>query len=145
MADERRWRRSERRRTARRVEQVTYGHDPSMIRARISSSHEDGRPILTDMEDVFMQIKDLRRGVGEEEPQVLERVLELHKSLADAAPQEGDRGDALYGAPLLEEGTQRLIEIRARVLSGAYHSLEMADQVARAILRSGIVTFPPYE
>lgn len=32
---------------------------------------------------------------------------------------------------------RRADEIRARVLSGAYNSVEMADQVARSILRSG--------
>lgn len=33
--------------------------------------------------------------------------------------------------------SRRVDEIRARVLSGAYNSVEMADQVARSILRSG--------
>ena|SRR5690242_14510066 len=33
--------------------------------------------------------------------------------------------------------SRRTDEIRARVLSGAYNSVEMADQVARSILRSG--------
>jgi negative regulator of flagellin synthesis FlgM len=32
---------------------------------------------------------------------------------------------------------QRVDQIRARILSGAYNSLEMADQIARAVVRSG--------
>ena len=31
----------------------------------------------------------------------------------------------------------RVEQIRARILSGAYNSLEMADQIARAVIRSG--------
>jgi len=32
---------------------------------------------------------------------------------------------------------RRIDEIRSKILAGAYHTNEMADQVARAILRSG--------
>lgn len=59
------------------------------------------------------------------------------------AVQISDVGRALSGSDVNtadEAGSldsRRADEIRARVLSGAYNSVEMADQVARSILRSG--------
>lgn len=41
------------------------------------------------------------------------------------------------GAAAESVDPRRADEIRTRVLSGAYNSVEMADQVARSILRSG--------
>ena len=47
----------------------------------------------------------------------------------------GNDADASSEAGALDP--RRADEIRSRVLSGAYNSVEMADQVARSILRSG--------
>lgn len=49
-----------------------------------------------------------------------------------AADQGGEAAPAHAGVD-----PARAAEIRSRILSGAYHSVEMADNVARAILRSG--------
>jgi hypothetical protein len=59
------------------------------------------------------------------------------------AVQISDMGRALSGNDADASGEagalnpRRADEIRSRVLSGAYNSVEMADQVARSILRSG--------
>jgi hypothetical protein len=64
------------------------------------------------------------------------------------AVQISDAGRAMSGTDGDVDGTsqstestgldpRRADEIRTRVLSGAYNSVEMADQVARSILRSG--------
>ncbi len=62
---------------------------------------------------------------------------------ADAV-QISDAGRALAGAgsapqdsKVSELDPHRAAVIRARVLTGAYNSIEMADQVARSIVRSG--------
>jgi negative regulator of flagellin synthesis FlgM len=60
---------------------------------------------------------------------------------ADAV-QISDAGFALAGdattAPVASSlDPARADQIRSKVLSGAYNSLEMADQVARAVIRSG--------
>ena len=59
------------------------------------------------------------------------------------AVQISDMGRTLSGNDVDASGDagaldpRRADEIRTRVLSGAYNSVEMADQVARSILRSG--------
>lgn len=60
---------------------------------------------------------------------------------ADAV-QISDAGLALASQGTATESTtsldpQRADQIRSNILSGAYNSLEMADQVARSIIRSG--------
>lgn len=60
---------------------------------------------------------------------------------ADAV-EISDTGLALASGGTTEQAAssldpQRVDQIRARILSGAYNSLEMADQVARAVIRSG--------
>ena len=85
-----------------------------------------------------MQIKHPLNDRGEES-----HGLTLHKP--SAGDDAADFEHALHVRQMLEEGERRLTDIRARVLSGAYHSLEMAEQVARAILRSGDVALLPYE
>lgn len=59
------------------------------------------------------------------------------------AVQISDAGRALSGSDVDASGEagsldpRRADEIRSRILSGAYNSVEMADQVARSILHSG--------
>lgn len=61
------------------------------------------------------------------------------------AVQISDAGRALSGSDASTDAAsnaegldpRRADEIRTRILSGAYNSVEMADQVARSILRSG--------
>jgi hypothetical protein len=56
--------------------------------------------------------------------------------------QISDAGRALLSEPATQSSTldpDRAQDIRAKVLSGAYLTLDAADQVARAILRSGDV------
>jgi hypothetical protein len=48
---------------------------------------------------------------------------------AQSAPEATGAGDEL--------STDRLTELRQRVLSGAYNSLEMVDQVARRMIQRG--------
>jgi anti-sigma28 factor (negative regulator of flagellin synthesis) len=60
---------------------------------------------------------------------------------ADAV-EISDAGLALAGGetarqPVASLDPQRVDQIRSSILSGAYNSLEMADQVARALMRSG--------
>ena len=60
---------------------------------------------------------------------------------ADAV-EISDAGLALAGGSTTQQTAssldpQRVDQIRSRILSGAYSSLEMADQVARAVIRSG--------
>jgi anti-sigma28 factor (negative regulator of flagellin synthesis) len=60
---------------------------------------------------------------------------------ADAV-QLSDAGLALASegtsnAPAAPLDSQRADQIRSNILSGAYNSLDMADQVARAVIRSG--------
>ncbi|MGI8547862.1 MAG: hypothetical protein ACR2M1_11080 [Gemmatimonadaceae bacterium] len=58
--------------------------------------------------------------------------------------QISDAGHVLSGAgPSVDDAKasdldpSRVDEIRSRILSGAYNSLEMADHVARSLMRSG--------
>lgn len=58
------------------------------------------------------------------------------------AVQISDAGLALSGDPASAPVASsldpaRADQIRSKILSGAYNSLEMADQVARAVIRSG--------
>lgn len=60
------------------------------------------------------------------------------------AVQISDAGRALSGSAPRSDGSavsaldpRRADEIRSNILSGAYNSLEMADQVARSLMRSG--------
>jgi negative regulator of flagellin synthesis FlgM len=60
---------------------------------------------------------------------------------ADAV-EISDAGLALASGRTTEQAAssldpQRVDQIRSRILSGAYNSLEMADQIARAVIRSG--------
>jgi protein gp37 len=60
---------------------------------------------------------------------------------ADAV-EISDAGLALAGGETARQSVasldpRRVDQIRSSILAGAYNSLEMADQVARALLRSG--------
>jgi anti-sigma28 factor (negative regulator of flagellin synthesis) len=45
--------------------------------------------------------------------------------------------DAKAKQPVSSLDPSRVEQIRSSILSGAYNSLEMADQIARAVIRSG--------
>ena len=45
-------------------------------------------------------------------------------------------GDTTVRQPVSSLDSSRVDQIRSNILSGAYNSLEMADQVARAVIRS---------
>jgi len=45
-------------------------------------------------------------------------------------------GDTTVKQPVSSLDSSRVDQIRSNILSGAYNSLEMADQVARAVIRS---------
>jgi hypothetical protein len=45
--------------------------------------------------------------------------------------------DANAGTASASLDPQRADQIRSKILAGAYNSLDMADQVARAVIRSG--------
>lgn len=60
------------------------------------------------------------------------------------AVQISDAGRALSGAAIPADQAEvpeldprRVDEIRSKILSGAYNSLDMADHVARSLMRSG--------
>lgn len=57
------------------------------------------------------------------------QISDVGRALSGSDVEASDQADGL--------DPRRADEIRARVLSGAYDSVEMADQVARSILRSG--------
>ncbi len=55
--------------------------------------------------------------------------------ISDAGLALASQGTASQSAATLDP--QRVDQIRSNILSGAYNSLEMADQVARSVIRSG--------
>lgn len=60
--------------------------------------------------------------------------------ISDAGRALAGAGDTPDAATDLKASTldpRRMDEIRSKILSGAYNSLEMADHVARALVRSG--------
>lgn len=82
----------------------------------------------------------------------LQRAQQVTSQQAPVDPVTSVRGvDAVQisdaGLALANEGTakqatapldpHRVDQIRSSILSGAYNSLDMADQVARAVIRSG--------
>jgi anti-sigma28 factor (negative regulator of flagellin synthesis) len=84
--------------------------------------------------------------------EALQRAQQIPASQAPVDPVAPSRGaDAVQlsdaGLAMASKGAQqdpvttldpqRADSIRASILSGAYNSLEMADQVARAVIRSG--------
>lgn len=85
-------------------------------------------------------------------PDALQRAQQVTSPQAPVDPVSPVRGaDAVQisdaGFALANDGTakqasapldpQRADQIRSSILSGAYNSLEMADHVARAVIRSG--------
>jgi hypothetical protein len=56
--------------------------------------------------------------------------------ISDAGRALAAQGGAESGAPT-EMSAERLAELRQRVMSGAYNSLEVVDQVARRMLDAG--------
>jgi len=78
-----------------------------------------------------MQVDNPTDDMDRSKPQILE----FRRPTPDAVSGDAEQTPALYLTRA--EGENRLATIRARVLAGAYDSLDMAEQVARAILRGG--------
>jgi anti-sigma28 factor (negative regulator of flagellin synthesis) len=96
-----------------------------------------------------MHVNKIAAGVAAEALQRTQQVTSPQGAVDPVAPARG--ADAVQlsdaGLALASQGTtkdsaapldpQRADQIRSSILSGAYNSLEMADQVARAVIRSG--------
>ncbi len=57
--------------------------------------------------------------------------------ISDAGHVLAGSGPSVDDAKASDLDPSRVDEIRSRILSGAYNSLEMADHVARSLMRSG--------
>lgn len=59
--------------------------------------------------------------------------------ISDAGRALAAKGDARDSASTAEMSAERLAELRQRVMSGAYNSLEVVDRIARRMLDVGDV------
>jgi anti-sigma28 factor (negative regulator of flagellin synthesis) len=96
-----------------------------------------------------MHVNKIAAGVAADAVQRTQQVASPQAPIDPVAPARG--ADAVQlsdaGLALASQGTskepiasldpKRADQIRSSILSGAYNSLEMADQVARAVIRSG--------
>ncbi len=72
---------------------------------------------------------------GSEVPSKIRRVDDVQ--ISDAGHALAAPGASVDDANASDLDPRRIDEIRSRILSGAYNSLEMADHVARSLMRSG--------
>jgi hypothetical protein len=73
----------------------------------------------------------LRRSAGKAFCADQIQLSDANRVFSESGVTDGDRAAAL--------DPHRENDIRSKIVNGAYHSLDMADHVARAILRSGDV------